>query len=138
MKRNLIVAAALAIPLLASCGGKPEEEPKGKAAALTSPRLVGRIASIPAERNFALIQAYGTWETETGTILTTQGPEGRTANLKVTGEKLGQYAAADIQSGTLEIGDGVYTLAKTPEPAVETPEPEGETEQEAALPEEPR
>jgi hypothetical protein len=51
---------------------------------------------------------------ETGSILTTQGPEGRAANLLATGEKLGQYAAADIRTGTLEIGDGVYTITKAP------------------------
>ena len=42
--------------------------------------------------------------------------EGRAANLLATGEILGQYAAADIRTGTLEIGDGVYTIAKIPEP----------------------
>ena len=78
------------------------------------PELVGRVASIPSSREFVLIQSYGTWKIETGAILTTVGPEGRAANLRVTGEKLGQFAAADIQSGKLEIGDGVYTSISVP------------------------
>lgn len=97
-----------------SCAKEPEEDPK-KGAEKPKPELVGRIASIPAGREFVLIQAYGKWIVETGSILTTVGPDGRAANLLVTGEKLGQFAAADIQSGILEVGDGVYKLPKAPE-----------------------
>ncbi len=100
---------------IVGCAKNPEETPVGKDDPDSKPRLVGRVASIPADRNFVLIQSYGTWTVATGSILTTQGPEGRTANLLATGEKLGQYAAADIRTGTLEIGDGVYTIAKIPE-----------------------
>ena len=50
------------------------------------PELVGRIASIPADKRFVLIQSYGSWNIEAGTILTTRGPDERTANLLVTGE----------------------------------------------------
>lgn len=108
---------------LAACAEKPGETPKEKADAESKPQLVGRVASIPADRTFVLIQSYGTWNVETGSILTTQGPEGRSANLLATGEKLGQYAAADIRTGTLEVGDGVYTIAKIPEPVDAAPEP---------------
>lgn len=99
---------------LAACAHKPEETPSEKTDADSKPRLVGRVASIPTDRTFVLIQSYGTWTVETGSILTTQGPEGRTANLLATGEKLGQYAAADIRTGVLEVGDAVYTIAKAP------------------------
>jgi hypothetical protein len=104
-----------------------KKDSAGKKPAVEGPELVGRIASIPAEKRFVLIQSYGSWNIETGTILTTRGPEERTANLLVTGEKLGQFAAADIQSGALEIGDAVYSqhvpkLAETP--AVMGKEPE--------------
>jgi len=61
-----------------------------------------------------LIQSYGIWNIETGRILTSQGPDERSANLLVTGEKLGQFAAADLQSGQVEIGDGVYVLPARP------------------------
>jgi hypothetical protein len=102
------LALMLCIALVPACADKPEKEPAKQTEEKDKPRLVGRVASIPADREFVLIQAYGTWSVATGSILTTQGPEGRAANLRATGEKLGQFAAADIQSGTLEIGDGVY------------------------------
>lgn len=105
--------------LLSACAEKPGKEPTAKAEEKPKPSLVGRIASIPADREFVLIQAYGKWNITTGAILTTQGPEGRAANLRATGEKLGQFAAADIQSGTLEIGDGVYSTVSPPEPISE-------------------
>jgi hypothetical protein len=125
-------AVLILCAFLPACAEKPEEKPKEKAAAETRPQLVGRVASIPSDRKFVLIQSYGTWSVETGSILTTQGPEGRAANLLATGEKLGQYAAADIQSGTLEVGDGVYTVTKIPEPAETPPAPEPEEKSEPA------
>ena len=112
---KLLLSAAL-FALLPACAEKPKDEPTGKKEEAPKPRLVGRVASIPADRKFVLIQAYGVWSIETGAVLTTQGPEGRTANLRATGEKLGQFAAADIQSGTLEIGDGVYSTVTPPDP----------------------
>lgn len=120
--------------LLSACAEKPDEKPTEKAPEVSQPRLVGRVASIPADRRFALIQSYGKWSVETGSILTTQGPDGRAANLVATGEKLGQYAAADIRSGTLEIGDGVYTVVPTPEvtepPTTEKDQPPSEAKEE--------
>ncbi len=108
--------------LLSACAKKPDEDPKKKEND-SAPKLVGRVASIPADRKFVLIQAYGKWLVETGAVLTTQGPGERAANLRATGEKLGQYAAADIQSGTLEVGDGVYTIAVLPKKPLTTPVP---------------
>jgi hypothetical protein len=103
----------LFIVLLTSCAEKPTEktvpQPKEEKA-----QLVGRIASIHKNPDFALIQSYGPWKVQTGAILATIGPDGRAANLKVTGEKTGQFAAADVQSGTLEIGDSVYTTLSIP------------------------
>jgi hypothetical protein len=87
---------------------------------------VGRIASIPADRRFVLIQSYGKWTIENDRILTTRGPEDRTANLKTTGEILGEFAAADLQSGTVEVGDAVYSQHSIkptlPPEAAETPQ----------------
>lgn len=120
------LALALLFIFLPSCADKePEEIPKQKKEEkITKPRLVGRIASIPADRKFVLIQSYGTWNVTTGSILTTHGPDGRAANLLATGEQLGQYAAADVKSGTLEVGDGVYTIGSQQESplTVETPD----------------
>jgi hypothetical protein len=118
------IFALLFVPLLASsCGSspfaKPSDEPAEKKP--DAPKLVGRIASIPADKRFVLIQSYEAWTVETGAILTTRGPEDRTANLRVTGEKLGQFAAADLQSGTVEVGDAVYSR-HVPKPPETTPE----------------
>lgn len=71
------------------------------------PTLVGRIASIPSERRFVLIQSYGKWTVPTGSVLISSGLDARSANLLATGESLGQFAAADIQSGSVEVGDAV-------------------------------
>ena len=98
---------------LAACADKPDALPVEKEEDESKPMLVGRIASLPANREFVLIQFYGKWTVENGSILTTQGPDGRAANLVATGERLGQYAAADLRTGVLEIGDGVYTIAKS-------------------------
>lgn len=122
----------LGMLVLSSCGmlkneetEEPAEKPKSEA-----PELVGRIASIPADKRFVLIQSYGKWNIATGTILTTRGPDERTANLLATGESLGQFAAADLQSGTVEVGDAVYSRHvpkpdkpnPTTEPTPELPE----------------
>lgn len=114
-----------------SCADKP---------AATSPTkqkkeevsLVGRIASVHKNHNYVLIQSYGIWTVQTGAILATVGPDGRAANLKVTGEKTGQFAAADIQSGKLEIGDSVYTTLSSQ--AIDT-EDDHESETPLAVPE---
>lgn len=74
----------------------------------TKPRLVGRIASIPSAGDFVLIEAYGKWSVPEGGLLSGIGPDGRTSNLIATGEKLGQFSAADIRSGVAKIGDPVY------------------------------
>jgi hypothetical protein len=103
---------------LAACSLFKKEPAEVKPAA-EGPELVGRIASIPADKRFVLIQSYGSWNVGTGTILTTRGLDERTANLLVTGEALGQFAAADVQSGSVEIGDAVYSR-HVPKPA-ETP-----------------
>ncbi len=109
--KSLFWLPALTAFALAACAAlKPEkpEEPNEKPKT-NAPTLVGRIASIPADKRFVLIQSYGSWNIETGSILTTRGSEERTANLLVTGESLGQFAAADLQSGLVEVGDAVYS-----------------------------
>ncbi len=114
------ILAALAAAGLLSCSlfkDDPPEEPDPDA-----PRLVGRISSVAPDGSFVLIESYGSWSVPAGAILSTRGPENRGANLLATGETLRRHAAADIQSGTVEIGDGVYTTAK------EKPKPEAEDE----------
>ena len=93
---------------LASCSwlgwGKKKTHPEPPVATAT---LVGRVASIQPDRRFVLVQSYGKWQVATGSILITSGPDARSANLLATGESLDQFAAADLQSGTVEVGDAV-------------------------------
>jgi len=109
----LCVKFACFVILLTSCSSTddPEEEQPPPPA---RPQIVGRIASIPTGHSFVLIQSYGDWKVSDGTILTTRGADQRTANLLVTGEKLGQFAAADIQAGDVAVGDTVLLLPTTP------------------------
>jgi hypothetical protein len=106
----LMIACASAA--VCSCAD-PKSTPAAPAAKTAekpqAPKLVGRVASIPADKRFVLIQSYGKWDVETGAILTTRGPEDRSANLLATGESLGEFAAADLQSGRVEVGDAVYS-----------------------------
>jgi hypothetical protein len=95
------------ICLVSSCslfGGKEEIPPDSA----TKPRIVGRIALVPAGENFVLIESYGPWRVPEGGVLAGIGTDGRTANLVVTGEQLGQHAAADVRSGVAKVGDAVY------------------------------
>jgi hypothetical protein len=104
---RILLLACIFIPACAPTKDKESDKEKPKPVA-AGPQLVGRIASIPADRRFVLIQSYGKWTIESGRILTTRGPEARTANLRTTGETLGEFAAADLQSGLVEVGDAVY------------------------------
>ena len=116
MHRLAIAALSLIFPFcLFSCASDDDEPiPIDKTGAVQRPTLVGRVASIPSDRKFILIQTYGQWTVPSGTILVTEGSNSRAANLMVTGEASGQYAAADIQSGTIEVGDAVYSRTAPP------------------------
>jgi hypothetical protein len=133
----LALALAACIVAGAACSSRAKDDGESGAPRLT---LVGRIASIPPHRNFVLIESYGPWQVPTGTILTTRGTDGRTANLRVTGESINPYAAADLQSGDAAVGDAVYQLPKpTPTPAptpaaTPTPEPDATHEPEPEPP----
>jgi hypothetical protein len=106
---------------------KPEKDDKKPQ--VEGPKLVGKIASIPADRRFVLIQSYGKWTIEAGRILTTRGKDNRSANLRVTGEALGEFAAADLQSGLVETGDAVYSQhIPKPDLAPPTPQPNANPE----------
>lgn len=115
-----IILSSLAVFAVSSCAWLTEDDPPKEDP--NAPKLVGRIASFPPDRSFVLIESYGKWTVTAGTILTVQGPGGRGANLVATGEHLRHHAAADVQSGTFEIGDGVYARP-TPKKADISPEP---------------
>jgi hypothetical protein len=93
--------------LISSCSLFAEKEDEAPESA-TKPRIVGRIALVPAGENFVLIESYGPWRVPEGGVLSGAGTDGRTSNLVVTGEQLGQHAAADLRSGEAKVGDAVY------------------------------
>jgi hypothetical protein len=123
MKLPVLLGIGIAtLAALASCAAFKSEKPvnPSEKTVFEAPKLIGRVASTPADKRFVLIQSYERWNLEAGTILTTRGPDERTANLRATGEILGQFAAADIQSGLVEVGDAVYSrhVPKPPETPV--------------------
>ena len=89
---------------LNSCSPTAPVEPEEP----TQPRYVGQVASIHAAQGFVLIRRAPGVVLSPGTILISRGPGDRVANLRISGETLGQMCAADIQSGTPEIGDSVH------------------------------
>lgn len=94
--------------LLVSSCSLFEEEKKEASKDTSRPKLVGRVASTPSGADFVLIESYGSWKVPEGGLLSGIGTEGRTSNLSVTGEKSGQFLAADIRSGVAKVGDSVY------------------------------
>lgn len=125
---SILLATSLCLYSCAPSQPKKPGAEGNKPSAVEPPKLVGRIATIPADKRFVLIQSYGKWTVESGQILTTRGPDERTANLRTTGESLGEFAAADLQAGTVEVGDAVYSqhLVKAPNLSItpELPEPQ--------------
>jgi hypothetical protein len=102
MKKWVVLPLAL---LMASCslfGKKPVKKKEDD-----TPKLVGRVASLPVGGGYALVETYGRWQVPTGGLLTSAG-ENRAATLVASGEKVERFAAADIKSGTLEPGDAVF------------------------------
>ncbi len=70
-------------------------------------RLSGRVDKVNKNAGYVLIRRYGPWRVGAGQVVESRG-EGRTSSLLPTGERLGEHVAADIRSGDVEVGDGVY------------------------------
>jgi len=96
---------------LTSCSSKPA--PEDKKDQLTPQRkIVGRIASVSSTGNFVLIQKYGPGSLPLGKIFQSEGTGGRQASLKVSGERIRDFFAADLLRGNPEIGDLVFSELK--------------------------
>lgn len=107
----LTLAASAMICLLQSCANnKPVEEVKVEEEEKVD-KLVARVSSVNLSANYVLIQRYGQLVVPDDSILYTLNStagQGKGANIKLTGEKLGQFLAADIVSGQIKVGDSVY------------------------------
>ncbi|MBK1830728.1 hypothetical protein JIN77_08325 [Verrucomicrobiaceae bacterium R5-34] len=117
--RPLLSAVMLSL-LLPSCGLFKRKK-KIEVAAKPEVRLAGRIQSVNMDSKFVLIRRYGGWHVDEGEIVESRGGN-RTANLRPTGEKLGEHIAADIRSGDAAVGDAVYIrrIAEKKEPSLLT------------------
>lgn len=75
-------------------------------------KMVARVASVNRAAEYVLIQRFGRLVIPEDSILYTLGStapdSNNVASIRVTGEKLGQFLAADIISGELTVGDTVY------------------------------
>lgn len=100
----------LPLLLIASCVSlKKDEKKDDEKGKVTGPekRIIGRIASVSLAGEFVLIQKFGPGSLPKNTIYQSQGPEGRTASLRPSGERVRDFYAADLVSGKVEKGDAV-------------------------------
>lgn len=98
---------------LVSCATKGKEtDPKTPPQEMEIMELVARVQSRPGNKDFVLLEAYGKWTLDEGVILFAYGNDGRSATLETSGEKLGQFVAADVKSGEVAVGDAVYHRTK--------------------------
>ena len=95
--------------LLVSCSSKtaPDEFKEGQSIKGPNQIIVGRIASVSKRGKFVLIQKLGTGTLPNGIIYQSRGPDGRTASLRPSGERVRDFFAADLLSGETEKGFAV-------------------------------
>ena len=109
-------------------GRKPAKgsEQVGKGMKEPSMRSVGEIASVHTGEGFVLIRRFAQGRFGTGDLVASFNPDGTTSSLRLTGERLGRFNAADIQEGTPRKGD-VVILRRLPEgskvPSTPRPDP---------------
>jgi len=120
--------------LLWSCSHEDSEKKKAENNQEKNPlihkRVVGRIASVSSTGSFVLIQKYGTGSLPKEAVFQSQGNEGRQASLRPSGERVRDFFAADLLSGSAKIGDAVlaYHTPKKPDPVIEDEAPEDAAE----------
>lgn len=100
--------------LLVSCGSKtaPDEQKERKNIDGPDQIIVGRIASVSKRGKFVLIQKLGTGTLPKGIIYQSRGPDGRTASLRPSGERIRDFFAADLLSGETKKGNAVIAYQK--------------------------
>lgn len=123
--------------LVSACGSgtAPEPEAEGEPPPIP-PRVVGEIASVHPEEGFVLIRRTGLATLPAGMAYSSVGADGRTAALRLTGERLGRFFAADIGGGDPAAGDLVVvrSLPQGSQPSL-TPAPAGVPDRPMGLPE---
>ncbi|MDA8977118.1 hypothetical protein N9Z85_05460 [Akkermansiaceae bacterium] len=99
--------------VLSSCGLIKKlfrEAPKPAPVQEIGRRVIGRIASVSDTGNFVLIQKYGSGKLPKETLFQSNGISGSQASLRPTGERVRDFFAADIVSGSAAKGDAVTSF----------------------------
>ena len=106
--KYLTLILVLGMCSCSTSGEDPEDknEPDKEDIAIKK-QIIGRIASVSSTGGFVLIQKYSAGKMPVNTIIQTSGPDGRTASLKPSGERVRNFFAADIVNGQVQIGDAV-------------------------------
>ncbi len=109
LKTKLFTASLLIA--LASCSGSQnedeEEEKKDEAPPIPKSQIIGRVTSVSPHSEFVLIQKYGAGRLPSRGIYLALGPDGRTASIRPSGERVRDFHAADILNGEVKTGDTV-------------------------------
>ncbi|SHJ73122.1 hypothetical protein SAMN02745181_2464 [Rubritalea squalenifaciens DSM 18772] len=108
LRLQFLVLGVLA-GLFASCA-QDVVEVEEKKPEVKQDKLVGRVASVYGQEGdgYILIQRYGSIAVEGDKVFYVRSAANQMTSLKMTGERLGQYVAADIVKGAPTVGDPVY------------------------------
>ena len=128
--KSLIILISSFLLLVSCSKEKGEETPAIKTEEekkiIPKRNIIGRIASVSQSKEFVLIQKFGPGKLPENRIYQARGPEGRAASLRLSGERIRDFYAADIASGTVKKGDSVIYYNTSNE------EPEDLEEEESA------
>ena len=111
--KHLILTLMACVPvlILQSCANHELVEEKVEEPEEKLDKLVARVSSVNKGAEYVLIQRYGRLEIPEDSIVYTlnnSAGQEQASSLKITGERLGQFLAADIMSGDPAVGDAVY------------------------------
>lgn len=100
--------------LLISCGIKTPPDEVEELSKIKGPDqiIIGRIASVSKRGKFVLIQKFGTGTLPRGIIYQSRGPDGSTASLRPSGERVRDFFAADLLNGETKKGNAVMAYRK--------------------------
>ena len=107
----LTLTACLFVLTFQSCANHKPVEVEAEEPKEQLDKLVARVSSVNRSAEYVLIQRYGRLVIPEDSIVYTLNDsttENQASSLKITGEKLGQFIAADIVSGNPVVGDAVY------------------------------
>jgi hypothetical protein len=75
---------------------------------------VGQVTSFEKESGIVLVRQYGSIPIKSGDVFLTGGVSGTNGNIMFTGQQNNLFKAAELQSGSLSVGDLVYRRRLNP------------------------